>query len=133
MAETIADSEISVVIQGPLLAGQAEGAARCVQSLQRVLPGAELILSSWQGEDASAFAPPVRVVLSPDPGAFATTERPYNLNRMLVSTQAGLKAATRRYCLKLRTDLALADRSFLVLAASRPGSLFERPLTMSNI
>ena len=131
--ELIEDGEISVVIQGPLLPDQVEGAARCVASVRSMLPGAEVILSTWEGEDASGFASPVRVVQSPDPGAFLVRhERPNNLNRLQVSTWAGLQHVSRRYCLKFRTDLALADRRFLGIAARRAGCLFERPVTMSN-
>jgi hypothetical protein len=130
----IADDDISVVIQGPLLLERAEGVARCLESVRAVLPGAEVIVSTWEGEDTGRIGPPVRIVQSPDPGAFAVRdEPPYNLNRLLLSTQAGLLLARRRYCLKFRTDLALTDRRFLVVAARRPGCLFERPVTMSNL
>jgi hypothetical protein len=132
--EAIADGDISVVIQGPLLSGHMEGAARCLDSVRSVLPGAEVIVSTWEGEDTGAIAPGIRVVRSPDPGAFAVRgEPPYNLNRLQVSTGAGLQIASRRYCLKLRTDLALTDRRLLVSAAPRAGCLFERPMTMSNL
>lgn len=130
----VADGEISVVIQGPLLLGRAEGIERCLASVRSVLPAAEIIVSTWQGEDAAAIAPGALVVQSPDPGCFVLASGlPINLNRLQRSTLAGLRRAGRRYSLKLRSDLALADRRFLVSAPARPGSLFERPLTMSNL
>jgi hypothetical protein len=132
--EAVADSDISVVIQGPLLLGRAEGVERCLDSLRSVLPGAEVIVSTWEGEDAGAVANRALVVQSPDPGCFRLASGlPINLNRLQRSTLAGLRRAGRRYSLKLRSDLALADRRFLVAAPARPGCLFERPVTMSNL
>jgi hypothetical protein len=132
--EAVADSDISVVIQGPLLLGRTEGVERCLDSLRSVLPGAEVIVSTWEGEDAGAVANRALVVKSPDPGCFTMASGlPINLNRLQRSTLAGLRRAGRRYSLKLRSDLALTDRRFLVSAPARPGSLFARPLTMSNL
>ena len=133
-SEAVADRDISVVIQGPLLLGKVEGIARCVDSVRSVLPAAEIIVSTWQGEDASALGPGVQVIQSADPGCFLLASGlPINLNRQQRSTLAGLQRATRKYSLKLRTDLALTDRRFLVVAPTRAGSLFERPMTMSNL
>jgi hypothetical protein len=99
-----------------------------------VLPGAEVIVSTWAGEDASAIAPPVLVEKSADPGSFVLADGfPINLNRLQRSTLAGLRRASRRYCLKLRSDLALEDRRFLVVAPARPGGHFEQPMTMTNL
>lgn len=132
--EAVADRDISVVVQGPLLLDRVEGIARCLDSLRSVLPGAEVIVSTWAGEDASSIASLARVVQSADPGGFVLADGyPINLNRLQRSTLAGLRSASRGYCLKLRSDLALADRRFLVVAPARPGSHFERPVTMSNL
>lgn len=131
--ESVRDDELSIVIQGPLFLGQVEGAERCVESVLAMAPGAEVILSTWETEDVSPFRGRVIVVQSPDPGAFATRGRPYNLNRLLRSTQAGLDRASRPWCLKLRTDLALIDRRILRAAPARSGGRFARPLAMTNI
>lgn len=132
--EAVADGDLSVVIQGPLLLDRVEGVRRCLDSVRSVLPAAEVIVSTWDGEDATGIAPPVLVEKSPDPGGFVLADGyPINLNRLQRSTLAGLRRASRRYCLKLRSDLALADRRLLVVAPARPGSLFERPMTMSNL
>lgn len=132
--EAVADSDLSVVIQGPLLLDRAEGVRRCLDSVRSVLPAAEVIVSTWEGEDASAIASSALVVQSPDPGGFVLADGyPINLNRLQRSTLAGLRRASRACCLKLRSDLALEDRRFLVLAPARAGCLFERPMTMSNL
>ena len=131
--ESVRDDDLSIVIQGPLFPGQVEGAERCIESVLAVAPNAEIILSTWDTEDVRPFHGRVIVAQSPDPGAFATRGRPYNLNRLLRSTQAGLDRASRPWCLKLRTDLALIDRRFLRAAPARLGGRFARPLAMTNI
>jgi len=132
--EAVADRDISVVIQGPLLLGQAEGVERCLDSVRAVLPEAEVIISTWQGDDASAVAAGALVVQSPDPGCYVLASGlPINLNRLQRSTLAGLRRAGRRYSLKLRSDLALTDRRFLVAAPAPEECLFERPMTMTNL
>jgi hypothetical protein len=132
--EAIADGDISVVIQGPLLLDRTEGVARCLESVHAVLPGAEVIVSTWEGEDVGSIRAPARLVQSRDPGSFAVRAgHPYNLNRLQRSTLAGLQFASRQYCLKLRSDLAVADRRFLVAARRRPDSYFRRPMTLSNL
>lgn len=132
--EAVADSDLSVVIQGPLLLDRVEGARRCLDSVRSLLPAAEVIVSTWEGEDASAIASPVLVEQSADPGCFVLADGfPINLNRLQRSTLAGLRRASRPYCLKLRSDLALADRRFLVAAPAPEGCLFERPMTMTNL
>jgi len=132
--EAVADRDISVVIQGPLLLDRTEGVRRCLDSVRSLLPGAEVIVSTWEGEDASAIAPPVLVEKSPDPGGFVLADGyPINLNRLQRSTLAGLRRASRKYSLKLRSDLAVTDRRFLVAAPAPAGCLFERPMTMTNL
>lgn len=133
-AEEIDDREISVVVQGPLWPERNEGIVRCLESIRRHLPRAEIIVSTWHGEDSSAADGIAIIVESADPGCFwETPDRPYNLNRLQVSTVAGLRRASRRYALKFRADLALRDRRFLRLARPRPNSLFQRPVTLSNL
>lgn len=131
---TIPAKDISVVIQGSLLRGKREGIERCLGSLAMVLPEAEIIISTWENEDICLIPSYVKVVTSKDPGCFwETPYRAYNLNRQIVSTLAGIKAATRPYCLKLRSDHALLNTNFLRVSASRPGTLFSAPLTITNL
>jgi hypothetical protein len=133
-AEAIDDHDISVVIQGPLWPHQEEGIVRCLESIRRHLPNAEIIVSTWRGEDCSAARGIATIIESPDPGCFRETpERPYNLNRLQQSTMAGLQRASRRCTLKFRADLALVDRRFLRLAHPRAHSLLQRPITLSNL
>lgn len=108
----ISTDQISVVVQGAL--GGSDLAEQVAESARRILPGCELVLSTWEGERELAVAVDRRVE-SADPGAAwqIHEEWPSNTNRLLVSTKAGLDACTRRYTLKLRSDSPLSGTGFL--------------------
>jgi hypothetical protein len=109
---SISSDEISVVIQGAI--GGDDLSEQVVGSVRRHLPGAEVVLSTWEGERELAV-PVDRRIESEDPGApwQIHEEWPANTNRLLRSTVAGLKACTRPYALKLRTDTPLSGTGFL--------------------
>lgn len=104
--------EISIVVQGAVSKGIT---ASCLSSLRECFPGAEIILSTWKGSDIAGLSYD-KVVLSTDPGTFVAdkvTGSLNNVNRQLLSTQAGLKVATRPYILKTRTDILVQSADFL--------------------
>jgi hypothetical protein len=77
------------------------------------LPGAEVILSTWEGYDVSSLGCDV-LMENKDPGfLYWPNGGVNNVNRQIVSTLAGLKASTRKYALKLRTDCILSGNQFL--------------------
>ncbi len=120
-----APDAVSVVVQGAIAPGGATGATgRCLESVRRALPGAEIILSTYPGSDTSGLSFDI-LVESDDPGALSfTREGPIqlnNVNRQIVTTQAGLARATRPYALKLRSDL-LMDGAGLLRYFARYGS-----------
>lgn len=106
--------QLSIVVQGQLSATttQALGAYRSMAQ------DAQLILSTYEHSAPAANELQLNglvddVVLSPDPGALPPTVKSptaaeNNLNRMLVTTQAGLAHARRSFVLKIRSD-ALID------------------------
>lgn len=121
--------EISIVFQGPvsdrdgLLKTEVMKYLACTR---RAFPSAEIILSSWRCSPDQVrvwqqhLGPlNVRLVLSDDPGAITGTinDNRYitNLNRLRVSAQAGLAAATRPLAVKLRTDSFLRNRRLVSL------------------
>ncbi len=91
---------------------------RALVSYRQRAPEAQIILSTYghcaehaQGLQAKGLLDVL--VISEDPGALPSTVKsptagPNNLNRMLVSTQAGLARADRAFVLKIRSD-ALID------------------------
>ena len=109
---TISTDQISVVVQGAI-AGD-DLAEQVVDSVRRLLPSCEVILSTWKGERELAVPVDQRIE-SDDPGApwQVHEEWPANTNRLLVSTRAGLEACTRPFALKLRTDTPVSGTGFL--------------------
>ena len=110
-------NDISVIVQG---AADKKKTLKCLKRVKKNLPSAEIILSTWEGSDVSYLEKYCnRIVLNKDPGAtvFDDKENKYNnLNRILVSSQNGINAATRKYVLRLRSDLALKNDNILKLA-----------------
>lgn len=108
-------TDISVVIQGAV----GTATQKCLTSVRRFLPEAEIVLSTWVGADTDALDFDI-LVQSQDPGGirhdFAiqnVKNSSNNFNRQLLSTNVGLAKATRQYALKLRSDLILHGTGFL--------------------
>src|SRR5258708_318244 len=114
--------DFSIVVQGPIHSspgckGERDITIRCLTSIRTFLPGAEIVLSTWQGENTEGLDYDV-LVKSEDPGAVAFTKAQppigfNNINRQIVSTQAGLAAATCTFALKFRGDLFLESNGIL--------------------
>lgn len=114
---------ISVIVQGPVIRSQMpddDPTKRCIDSIRRVLPGAEIILSSWRGADISGLSCD-RVILNEDPGNFSFGDlSSNNVNRQIVSTRQGLCVATRPFAVKIRTDTVLRHNGFIKYFGSVP-------------
>ncbi len=117
----IQDQDISIVVQGPVLGtsifGMTDEVTKVVcLRIKELFPQSELILSTWEGAKTDGIVYD-KLVLSSDPGGvwFDLEDRNFtnNCNRLIVSTQAGIQAATRKYVLKLRSDLFVLSKSFL--------------------
>ncbi len=128
----ITSDAISVVIQGPIVgsadAGERGTTRESIDSVRRWLPRAEVVISTWRGSDLRGLEYD-RCVTSDDPGMGyilgAGEAVPTNLNRLLVSTRAGLAAVERPHALKLRTDYRLEHAGFLDYFAIYPGRAGE--------
>ena len=125
MKKTISHSDITVVVQGPVVGGPNDDRGnrlthRCLESVRQHLPGARIVLSTWEDSDLGDLDYD-NVVLNKDPGGFfmSTCRDPKilnevnNVNRQIVSTAAGIKLADRNYILKLRSDIKLKSDNFL--------------------
>lgn len=109
---SIRPEEITVVVQGGV---HPEYTPLCLRSVRTALPGAVILLSTWEGADCRGLDYD-KLVQSRDPGAvYSDTEGRVlnNFNRQLVSTRAGLERVETPYCMKLRSDMLLLDSSFL--------------------
>ena len=111
-------SEVSLVFQGPILTRkynpkQGHLTEHCLAAARKVMPEAEIILSTWEGVDVAGLDFD-QIVISKDPGYFRLdTGWTTNLNRQIVSTRNGLARASRPFVAKIRTDTLITDAGFL--------------------
>jgi len=111
----IDSKELSVVVQGAVN----DDTIKLLKSIRKFLPKSEVILSTWKGSNIDKFGGLYDIlVLSDDPGAvvFDDLENKTNsLNRILISSQNGIARASRKYILRLRSDLVLKNNNVLKL------------------
>lgn len=126
----IDNTDISVVVQGPVqaLADRAmdEGiTVRVLKSIRQHLPGATIILSTWEGQPVEGLDYD-ELVLNQDPGPninrYKADGQPdkVNNNRQIVSTINGLKQVKTKYAMKLRSDNFLTSDNFKRLQQGFP-------------
>lgn len=107
----IESKDISVVIQGAI----SKETIILIRSIRQYLPEAEIVLSTWEGSRVDKFDYD-KLVLNKDPGAVSAVidrKRMFNINRQIVSSINGIKAAERPYVLKCRSDMMLMGTGFL--------------------
>lgn len=111
----ISSKDLSVVVQGKNITDHTKN---CLESLRKNFPYAEIIFSTYEDEDVSGLDFDV-LVTSADPGATFLSYNMYNnINRILTTTKAGLAKATKKYCLKIRSDLFFDNDKILSNIAS---------------
>lgn len=119
----IDDKDISVVVQGPIIHKESEVAVDWTKevcaSIRTHLPNAELILSTWINSEVNGIDYDL-LIENDDPGNFLSYYNGYdqnpainNINRQIVSTKEGIRAATRKYVMKLRSDSIVLTTNFL--------------------
>lgn len=114
-AENLSARNISFVVQGQI---QPE-TYTFLQALRRNFPEAELVLSTWRGKYDPCFRRITdKMIYCKDPGAvvcsyYREVAQWNNLNRQLVTTMAGLNAASRPFVAKVRTDFTLENSTLL--------------------
>jgi hypothetical protein len=135
------DADVSVVIQGPAtptLPG-------VVASVRRYLPRAELIVSTWEGANVAGLDAD-EIIFNTDPGSAPYLDalgqpsaKPFNTNRMLLSTRAGMLRATRPWAVKLRNDTPLRSSGCLSWFGQHndrrvaPYRVFDQRVAMVNV
>jgi hypothetical protein len=113
-------SDITIVFQGafkPYVTRDNESFMRNVRAVRKVLPGSKIVVSTWKGAEIPLGLAADDIVFTEDPGSLAplklTDDKPNNVNRQIVSTQAGLAAVGTPYAVKMRTDCFLEHAGFL--------------------
>lgn len=106
----IESKDLSIVVQGPNISN---ATVKCFNSLRRHFPEAELVFSTYKKTDTKNLDFDV-LVESDDPGAARLYDSTYNnINRILQTTKAGLAKASKKYCIKIRSDLFFTNNSLL--------------------
>lgn len=127
----VATRDVSFILQGPATTTLAESVAH----LRKLAPDSEIIVSTWVDADVHAGLTADRIVRSIDPGALpgirANQPAGNNANRQIASTAAGLRASTRPFAVKMRTDCSLQDLRFLDLYAQHTAAKETRILVCS--
>lgn len=117
----IREEDISIVVQGPVLFESKfnisqETTKLVCQRARQLFPESEIILSTWENENTQGIVYD-QLVLNEDPGAtwfnYGDHQLLNNCNRLIVSTRSGIAHATRKYVLKIRSDLFIGSKKFL--------------------
>lgn len=135
----IKSSEVSVVVQGPIHAIRTK---KTLRSIRKHLPDAEIILSTWENSNLDDLDFDI-LILNKDPGnvrqkGFKKKALFNNINRMILSTNEGLKKVSRKYTLKLRTDSCIDNLGFIEKFDFFPArcdkyKLFEKRVIASTV
>ena len=114
--------DFSVIIQGPIIGKLEDGVEnqltiRCINSIRKHLPGAEVIISTWKNEKVHHLYFD-KIVFNSDPGGITYNDFELkgvynNNNRQITTTIAGLNLATRKYSIKMRGDFYFENTNFL--------------------
>ncbi len=121
--EEINFKDISVVVQGPITGKATDKIENrhtyvCLKSIRKILPGATIILSTWENADIADLDYD-HVIQSKDPGYFKLWDYIPNVlrndssNRQIVSTMNGLKLCKTKFSIKMRSDLIFKSSNFL--------------------
>ncbi|MBQ8870990.1 MAG: hypothetical protein IJ019_06415 [Alphaproteobacteria bacterium] len=112
----ISSKDVSIVVQGKNIIDHTK---KCLESLRKNFPYAEIIFSTYDDEDVFGLDFDV-LVQSVDPKATYLSGKMYNnINRILTTTKAGLEKVNRQYCLKIRSDLMFDNDKILSDIASQ--------------
>jgi hypothetical protein len=134
---------ISFVVQGPVSkesipAENLFSTREVLMSIRKYFPASEIVLSTWEGSDTTDLIYD-KLVLNEDPGSIVVPhiERPYNHNRLVKSSSAGIFVATKEFIVKTRTDVLFESDSLLNLLSlitpiEGPYTIFSNYLLSTN-
>jgi len=112
--------DVSVVVQGAVCGTKSapiEYTKKCCESIRSHLPKAELIISTWNDSDVSSLvydkciqteAPELKKYFWED-----MTLHPCSINHHIISSQNGLKQASNKYVIKMRSDMVILNSKML--------------------
>lgn len=129
--------EISVIVQGPLT----KDINLLIDSIYTNLPDSEIIVSTWIGQSSFIKKEYLNKIVLIESKSLEIkyidplTDIEDNLHRQIYSTYAGLKKATKRYSLKLRSDCNLINTNFLKIVDINKefSDLLNKKITISSL
>lgn len=131
----IEDNEVSIIVQGSVSVTDKTGALISLdvcKSIRKNFPNAEVILSTWLGENTEKLESFVDIIVkSIDPGGYKRKGVYLNVNRQIISSNAGVNKSTRRYCIKVRSDIIFTSNDILKCYKKNKGILITN-LTSCN-
>lgn len=111
--------DFTFVVQGPVVTRPLHATRDCTRSIRRFFPDSRIILSTWEGADATGIDCD-ELLLNVDPGAPCDSclpgspyNRPNSVNRMIVSTAAGLAASRTPWTVRMRSDFVFTTAALL--------------------
>jgi hypothetical protein len=125
MANLIPNSDITVVIQGPLYLNQNKSGVdvlACIASIRSFLSGAKIVVSTWEQErrhNPCLSHLVDRIVYTPLPASLISHQYESNITRQIVSTKAGLACVDTPYSMKIRANILVKEKTEFF---SSPGS-----------
>ena len=86
-----------------------------LESIRRIYPGAQLILSTWSNQVLDEVVKGLvdELVLSEDPGPIKSSDGILNINRQILNSLAGVNAASRKFCIKVRSDTVVKNTNLV--------------------
>lgn len=114
--------EISVVVRGLVVGNQENDeknkfTKRSLESVRKILPGAQIILSTWKGSDVTGLDYDILVLNDEPEKIYMTTGDGFPkliaANNQIVSSINGLIVSDRKYILNMRSDIELVGTNFL--------------------
>lgn len=106
-------SDISVVVLGTIFKSFIK---EFLKTIRKLMSNSEIVLSSWKSDDVRGLGYD-KLVLTEDPGDNSFC----NINRLVLSRIAGIKFASRKYVLAIRSESDILNTNFLNFFNKFPG------------
>lgn len=117
MADAVVSEAVAIVIQGPVLHDK-QFTLETLKLYDRMFPGADLVLSTWEGEDVAAIAQAGLKRLHICQHAKPQIGGPANINFQITSAREGIRFALENlaptHVLKTRTDMRFGNPNLLL-------------------
>lgn len=136
MSQQLRSEEVTVLFHGPVRSETLKAIQRC----RKFLPEAEIVFSTWIGQNVASL-PVDKCIFSEEPQAYIQHKSSgtlNNLNRQIRSIKKGLEHVTRKYTLRMRSDLLLDNTFFFNLWNRYPKkvadySIFKKKLIVGTL